>query len=127
MDNQKYILMTFLAAGALVGVAVRGLALPFLAMLEVGDLQLLGVVNITSLVGLLSGIATFLVLNRHPVAFGFTDESITELRKVTWPGKDETVRSTTVVVVFTFLIAATLASYDFVWARITKVFLFSEG
>jgi len=127
MDNQKYIVMTFLAAGVVLGFAVHGLALPFLAMLEVGDIQLLGIVQITTLVGLFTGIATFLVLNRHPVAFGFTDEAITELRKVSWPGKDETVRSTTVVVVFTFLIAATLAGYDFVWARITKVFLFTEG
>ena len=67
------------------------------------------------------------MMNRHPLVYSFSDESVTELRKVVWPGKDETVRSATVVVVTTLFIAATLAMYDFVWARVTSTFLFSEG
>lgn len=127
MSNQKYIVLSFLGAAALVGFSIRGLAEPLLAIMEVGDIELLGLVNVTSLAGLLGGIATFLILNRHPVAFQFTDEVIAELRKVVWPGKEETIRSTTVVVGFTFTLAAALAAYDFVWARITNVFLFTEG
>ena len=44
-----------------------------------------------------------------------------------WPDKDETVRSATVVIITTLFIALTLAMYDFVWARVTSTFLFSEG
>ena len=72
-------------------------------------------------------VVIFMVMNRHSVIYSFSDESVTELRKVVWPDKEETVRSATVVVVTTLFIAATLAMYDFVWARVTSTFLFSEG
>ena len=126
MRNQRYILLGFLSVAAFLGFAVRGLAIPLLARLEVVDPQF-GPFSGTALVGILVGVATFLVMNRHPIVYSFTDESVTELRKVTWPTKDDTVRSTTVVIIATFFIAATLASYDFVWARVTSTFLFSEG
>ena len=66
-------------------------------------------------------------MNRHAKVYSFTDESVTELRKVTWPTKEESIRSTTVCIITTLFIAATLAFYDYVWGRVTKVFLFTEG
>jgi len=99
---------------------------PFLARIEVVDPQI-GFISGTDALGIIVGVVTFLVMNRHPVVHGFSDESVTELRKVVWPDKEETVRSATVVVVTTLFIALTLAMYDFVWARVTSTFLFSEG
>jgi preprotein translocase subunit SecE len=81
----------------------------------------------TALLGILVAGVIFLMMNRHQLVYSFSDESVSELRKVVWPGKDETVRSATVVVATTLFIAATLAMYDFVWARVTSTFLFSEG
>jgi preprotein translocase subunit SecE len=127
MANQKYIILAFLSAAVLVGMAVRGLSVPLLAQLQMGDPQVFGLVNATSVVGISCAVTTFLVLNRHPIVYEFTDEVIVELAKVTWPDKQETVRSTTVVVVFTLVVALALGVYDYVWARITNVFLFTEG
>jgi len=126
MRNQRYILMGFLSVAAFLGFAVRGLLVPLLARLDVVDPQI-GFISGTDALGIVVGVVTFLVMNRHPLVHSFSDESVTELRKVVWPGKDETVRSATVVVVTTLFIAATLAMYDFVWARVTSTFLFSEG
>ena len=126
MRNQKYIVMSFLAAGALVGFTVRGLAVPLLAQLEVGDPQIAGLVNATSLAGIVTGVLTFLILNRHPLVVKFTNEVITELRKVTWPDREETIRSTTVVIGTTLFVAAMLAIYDYAWAEITSVLLFTS-
>ncbi|MGB0638748.1 MAG: preprotein translocase subunit SecE [Myxococcota bacterium] len=126
MRNQRYILIGFLGTAAFLGFALRGLAVPLLARLEIVDPQI-GFISGTGLLGLAIGVITFLVMNRHPVVYSFTDESITELRKVVWPGKDETIRSTTVVIVTTLFIALTLAMYDFVWARVTSTFLFTDG
>jgi preprotein translocase SecE subunit len=125
-NNQRYILLGFLSTAAFLGFAVRGLVVPLLARLEVVDPQL-GFVAGTDLLGLTVGVVTFLGLNRHVVAYSFTDESVTELRKVVWPTKDETVRATITVILTTFFIAGTLAFYDFVWARVTSAFLFTEG
>lgn len=127
MDNRKYIVMAFLAVAALIGLAARGLTIPMLALLEVGDPQILGTLEGTSLLGLGMGVVSFLVLNRHPAAYSFADEVVTELRKVTWPDKDETVRSTSVVVGFAISMAVAITLYDFVWGRLTSMFLFTDG
>ncbi len=125
-NNQRYILLSFLGVAAFLGFAIRGLLVPLLARIEVVDPQI-GFISGTDLLGIVIGVVTFLVLNRHPLVYSFTDESVTELRKVVWPSKDETVRATVVVICTTFFIAATLAFYDFVWARVTSTFLFTEG
>ena len=126
MRNQRYILLGFLSVAAFLGFAAQGLAIPLLARLDIVDPRI-GFVSGTAALGILVGVVTFLGMNRHPLVYSFSDESVTELRKVVWPDKDETVRSATVVVVTTLFIALTLAMYDFVWARVTSTFLFSEG
>jgi preprotein translocase SecE subunit len=127
MRNQKYIIMSFLSAGVLVGYSVRGLAIPLLARMEVNDPMLFDVLNATSLFGIVLGVMTFLVLNRHPLVVRFTDEVVTELSRVTWPDREETLRSTTVVIGTTLFVALMLALYDYAWGAITKVLLFQEG
>ncbi len=126
MHNTKFIILSFLSIAVFLGMAITGLAAPLLARNELADPQILGV-NASSLVGLVSALTTFFVLARNKVAFGFTDEVIVELVKVTWPTKQETIRSTTVVVVFSIIVAGALASFDYVWAGITSELLFTEG
>ena len=77
-------------------------------------------------VGVATTVVLFAGLLRTPRVYVFTDEVVTELRRVTWPTQEETVRSSTVVVVFTVILAAVLAVYDYVWVTITRAVLFSE-
>ena len=127
MRNQKYIVMSFLSAGAILGFTVRGLAVPLLARMEIGDPLIGGLINATSLIGIITGVLTFLILNRHPLVVQFTNEVVTELRKVTWPDREETIRSTTVVIGTTLFVALMLAIYDYVWAGITSSLLFTQS
>jgi len=127
MRNQKYIVMSFLAAGALIGFTLLGLLVPTLARMEVGDPQIFGLVNATSLVALVVAVVTFVGLNRHPLVVRFSNEVITELRRVTWPEREETVRSSAVVVGTTLFVALMLAIYDYSWAEVTSLLLFTEG
>ena len=126
MKNSKQIIFIMLVAAWLLAVSVRGLIIPILARFEIGDPQFFGL-NATTLGALALGTVTFLILNRHPKVVSFTDEVIYELKKVTWPEKDDTVRSTIVVIGLTLFIAGALASYDYVWAEITQMVLFSES
>jgi preprotein translocase subunit SecE len=125
--NQRYIILSFLGAAVLVGMSLQGLAAPLLARQDLPDPQLFGLLNATTLAGLAAGVVTFLLLNRNRTAVDFTSEVIDELRKVVWPDRQETVRSTIVVIVFTFVVAGALAGYDYVWAQLTEMFLFTEG
>jgi len=127
MNNQRYIVLVFFLTGVLAGATVRGLGLPLLANLEIADPQLLGLFNGSSVVAVVICVATFLLLLRNQPAYSFVDESISELRKTTWPDKEETVRSTAVVIATTFFLAATLASYDLIWAKLTSLFLYTES
>lgn len=127
MHNQKYILMTFLGAAVLLGTSVRGLVVPLLASMEIGDPRIFGFMDASAIGGLCIGIATFFVLNRNRAAYVFTDEVVAELRKVVWPDKQETMRSTLVVVSFTVIVAGALGAYDYIWAGITREFIFSAG
>jgi preprotein translocase SecE subunit len=127
MKNQKYIVMILLALSFLVAISIKGLTVPVLAKYEIGDPLLFNSLNTTSVAALVLGIGSFVLLNRHPIVVGFTNECVTELRAVFWPDKEETIRSTTVVIGVTLFIAFMLGLYDYVWAEVTQLLLFTES
>ena len=61
---------------------------------------------------------TFVVFLKHPKINSFMDEVISELKKVTWPGREDVVRSTTVVIICIAIASVILASFDVVWGRL---------
>ena len=127
MSNQRFIVLAFLSGAAALGLTVVRVAEAVFAALGVGDADVMGLVPRSDMVGIVAAVVTFLVLMRHRAAVTFTAETITELAKVTWPDREETVRSTSVVIAATVFIAACLAVYDFVWKRVANVFLFTES
>ena len=127
MSNQRFIVLAFLAGAACTGLLVASAAQAIFAMLGVGDAAVLGLVPRSSMAGILGAAVTFFVLVRNQAAVTFTAETITELAKVTWPDREETVRSTSVVIAATVFIAGCLAVFDFVWKRLANIFLFTES
>lgn len=126
MQNQRYILMAFLAIAAVVGVTVRSVAIDVLSRVDFGDPQVLAL-NTSGWIGVLSAVVVFATMVRTKRIFIYTDEVVTELRKVAWPSREETLRSSMVVVGFTVALASVLAAYDYLWVTITRAVLFSEG
>ena len=53
----------------------------------------------------------------------FLKESRTELRKVTWPTREETVRYTTAVIVISLVIAGILGGADFIFKTLLTKFV----
>jgi preprotein translocase subunit SecE len=51
----------------------------------------------------------------------FFQESFAELKKVTWPGRDEVISSTKVVLVSTVVIAAVLGLLDFILVKLVDL------
>ena len=54
---------------------------------------------------------------------GFFQEFKTEMRKVTWPGRKDTVASTAVVIVTVLVIVAFLGLVDFALGKVVKSIL----
>ena len=51
----------------------------------------------------------------------FFQESFAELKKVTWPSRDEVISSTKVVIVSTVVIAAVLGLVDFILVKLVDL------
>lgn len=91
------------------------------------DTALLGsYVTLTTLLALVLAIILTFYLYRKPGTFSYLSEVVVELTKVTWPSMDETKRSTVVVIMFTVLLSAYLAVFDWIWKIVTD-FLISPG
>ncbi len=126
MSNQRYIILTFVLAAIALGLTLNSAASELLAALGWPDPLLLGILAASTLAGIATGVVTFVVLLRNQKAVSFTDEVIVEVRKVFWPKREEVVNATTVVLVTSGVISGSLAFYDFVWAKITNLFLFTS-
>jgi preprotein translocase SecE subunit len=125
MENQRYITLTFLAAAAMIGITVRSAVVEGIAIAGWADPLFLNLIQLSVLIAIGVGIASFAVMLRNEQAVSFVDEVVVEMRKVFWPDRDETINSTTIVIVTCFIITASLASFDFIWAKVTGIFLFS--
>ena len=125
MSNQRYIILAFVAAAIIAWSAIRSASAEILATAGVPDPQIFDLVAGSSLAALSAGVVTFFVLLRNTKAVTFVDEVVVELRKMFWPKREETINSTTVVLVATVSLAAAIAFYDFFWAKISGAVLFS--
>ena len=57
---------------------------------------------------------------RNENIFGLASEVTTELKKVTWPTRQETMYSTIIVIVTTIVSSAFLGIFDGVWSWVTR-------
>ncbi len=57
----------------------------------------------------------------------FLDDTWKELKRTSWPNKDEVVGTTIVVIVFVAIVAAWLGAVDYVLALVQKYVLFGLG
>jgi preprotein translocase SecE subunit len=127
VENQRAVTLLFIVGGILVGVFMHSLVLGVSGYAAIEDYTLLGFVQVSVLVSIAAGIGAFLFGMRNPTASGFIDSVVTELLHVTWPDREETTRNTAVVVGAAVFFAALLACYDFAWAKITGLFLYTMG
>ncbi len=126
MTVQRYLVLAFLSGALCVGVTMRSAMINIFGLAGLPD-YLLGPFALSSAVAFASFIATFFILMRHRKAVTFSTEVIREMYKVTWPGREETMRSTTVVVLSAVGSAAFLAFCDYIWAQVTDVIIFTTG
>ena len=74
-------------------------------------------------VGLVAGAAVFLGTSKGRDTREFLSESRFELRKVVWPTRQESVRTTWVVIVVVIILSLLLGGFDFVIQKLTQWFL----
>ena len=69
---------------------------------------------------LVAGIATYICWKNEQI-FALANEVTTELSKVTWPTRKETVSSTIIVIITTIVAALLLGLFDATWSWVTRM------
>ena len=80
-------------------------------------------VTVTTVIAAVIAIGATLYAARREDLKTFLSEVIIELKKVTWPGWEETKRSTLIVIIFTVVLSVFLWGSDQVWRFLTELIL----
>lgn len=125
MENQRIVTLLFIIGGVLIGIFCRSAISALLVAQAWEDPIVAGLATTSTVVGIVGGIVGFFILLRNAQALAFTDSVVAEMRKVAWPTKEETVNNATIVVGSALFFAILLAVYDFIWAKVTGLFLYT--
>jgi len=79
-----------------------------------------GAVPLSTIIGIVAGVVTYIVFMKHPRAEEFGMEVVKEIKKVTWPTVLETRAATIVVIILVLIISAILGFFDFAFSSATN-------
>ena len=118
MDNRKLTLAAYILGSIIVWFYARSIVeYVYVNFYQIRRL-LAGAEVVREALPLVFAGGAFVILLKHPKVNSFMDEVVTELKKVTWPGRPDVVRSTTVVIICIMIASVILASFDVVWGRV---------
>ena len=124
MDNRKIVVAFYLFCSGIIWGLVRTF-LHFIHSKSYEVRNLLGSSSQWAMEGLpiLIALGFFIFISRYQKANAFFDECVTELRKVTWPSRDDVVRSTIVVMLWIVISSLILGGFYAVFGRIVTELL----
>jgi preprotein translocase SecE subunit len=126
VENQRAVAVLFICGGLLAGLFARSAVAAVQVSAALED-PVIGFARASTLIGVAVGVVTLGVLLRNQVAGSFVDSVVVELKQVTWPTREETTSNTSIVVGATLFFSVLLSSYDFLWAKLTGIFLYTTG
>lgn len=118
MDNKKLILGCFILLSLVVGAyAAQIVQYVYVNFYQIRRV-LAGLEWVRDAIPVAVGGLLFMFLISHRRTNGFMEEVISELKKVTWPGRQDVIRSTTVVIICILVASVILATFDMIWGRL---------
>lgn len=117
MDNRKIVLISYIACAIIVWFLCHsGLQFAYSKFYVVRRLP--GAEILREAIPVLLGALTFFILYSVKKIDVFMDDVVAELKKVTWPTREDVVRSTTVVLICILIASGILAVFDFMWGKV---------
>ena len=114
MSSQKYskvVQVSFVAVSFIVGLTVR-VIFEFFAVVSGSVAKIYAIETVRHGVPVACGAVLFLFLQFNPKTRKWLEEVVTEIHKVVWPGKKDTLSMTTVVCVILILSGMVLGLLD---------------
>jgi preprotein translocase subunit SecE len=122
MDNRKIILSFYFTVSAVLWFLSRA-AIQYFYLTFYQIRRLPGISFLKEAAPFVLGIACFLILLNHARANLVLEEVVSELKKVTWPDRQEVVRATTVVIICIMVASFILAGFDLMWGKVISYLL----
>ena len=122
MDTRKIIVTFHIVMGAIVWCLSRA-ALSDLYLRFYQIRRFPAINGIREALPVILGAVVFGVLMQHPKVNPTLEEVVSELKKVTWPTRDDVVKSTTVVLICILIASFILAGFDLVWGKVVTFLL----
>ncbi len=119
--NKKAVSLIYLASAFIIWLLFREIAATIWTIAKL-PLPADWIFSPTDIIAVAAGLVAFIVLLKSIRVNSFTNEVITELGKVTWPNRKETVLSTGVVSVLVGICAVILFGFDMIWGAIVRIF-----
>lgn len=119
--TQRYVTVAYLVLGLVIWVTLDRLFAGLTYLTGIPNPSLVGNFTVTTAIAAVATLAAGLYVLRNPRITEFSNDVVSELRKVTWPSRKETQSATVVVIITTIIIAIILGAMDFVWLRLTAV------
>ena len=120
--NLKFVYGGMAGLGLLFWVTVAKACASILGWVSVADRALIGSqFTISTLIGLLATGGVVYYILRDPKVMEVAVDIVAELKRVTWPERQETVAATIVVIVTIFIMSIVLGFFDMVWSRLSNI------
>ncbi len=122
VSNKKWILLGYTIISLLVWITFAKFFSAIFSWFNVSDINILGPqFKLSTLIGLAITLGALIYCIRSPLIMTLSDEIIVELRKVSWPTKQETYYSTLVVIVTVLIMSVILGLFDAIWLKVTNL------
>lgn len=118
--NLKYVYGTLAALGLLFWVTVTKATATIFGWVSVQDRGLIGSqFSVSTLLGLLATAGILFYVLRSAQVMEVAVDIVAELKRVTWPERQETFAATIVVIVTVCIMSVILGFFDFTWKLVT--------
>lgn len=122
MDNRKVIVSSYLAAAMLTWFLSR----TFVQWLHTTFYQIRRIPGINfgrEVLPVILGVIVFAILFNHKKVNEVMEEVVAELKKVTWPSREDVVKSTWVVMICIIFASLVLVGFDLLWGKMISFLL----
>ena len=116
-SDRKWIYLTYLALAGLCAWVLNKVLLVAVGYLRVRNPMILGVLPATAVISIAAMALAAYFYFRQPKVNTFSEEVVSEVKKVTWPARKTTSLSTVVVLITVMVMAVILGFYDWICAK----------
>lgn len=124
MDNRKIIISSYVATSILLWFLARqGMQGLYVSFYQIRRLP--GITAVREFLPVVIGLASFFILYYNGKVNTFLEEVVLELKKVTWPSREDVVKSTIVVLGCVLFASGVLAVFDIAFGKMISYLLHS--